>query len=178
LSHLCIKANILPRQARDKHRKSQKKSGVFRRAGSRIAYAGSYEIEFFTGGKTADATEKFTVPSTVGAKNASFLRHFILKMILLPRQARDKHRENSKKRCVLGSALHHPAAAQEQRTELNEGSSVKEALFESIGERERERERGAKPAGRPLAAGEETNSCWIQFSLFSCSLLVAVSHRE
>eukprot|EP01046_Picozoa_sp_COSAG06_P066339 COSAG06_NODE_16692_length_986_cov_1.705750_1_plen_203_part_00 len=32
LSHLYIKTNILPRQARDKHRENSKKSGVFRRA--------------------------------------------------------------------------------------------------------------------------------------------------
>jgi hypothetical protein len=30
-----------------------------------------------------------------------FLRHFILKLIVLPTQARDKHRENSKKRRVF-----------------------------------------------------------------------------
>jgi acrylyl-CoA reductase (NADPH)/3-hydroxypropionyl-CoA dehydratase/3-hydroxypropionyl-CoA synthetase len=32
-----------------------------------------------------------------GAKNATLLRHFILKMIILPRQAQDKHRENPKR---------------------------------------------------------------------------------
>jgi hypothetical protein len=31
LSHLYIKMNVLPRQARDKHRENSKKSGVFRR---------------------------------------------------------------------------------------------------------------------------------------------------
>jgi hypothetical protein len=30
-----------------------------------------------------------------------FLRHFILKMIILPRQARDKHREKSKTRVAF-----------------------------------------------------------------------------
>jgi hypothetical protein len=35
LRHLCIKTNILPRQARDKHRENSKKSGVFRRHGSK-----------------------------------------------------------------------------------------------------------------------------------------------
>eukprot|EP01046_Picozoa_sp_COSAG06_P018675 COSAG06_NODE_1307_length_9916_cov_99.462361_15_plen_155_part_00 len=35
-------------------------------------------------------------------KNGHLLRcHFILKTIILPRQARDKHRENLKKRCVF-----------------------------------------------------------------------------
>jgi hypothetical protein len=32
-----------------------------------------------------------------GAKNAYLLRHFILKMISLPRQARDRHRESTQK---------------------------------------------------------------------------------
>jgi hypothetical protein len=35
-----------------------------------------------------------------GAK-MPFCRHFILTMIILPRQARDKHMENSKKRCAF-----------------------------------------------------------------------------
>jgi hypothetical protein len=34
-------------------------------------------------------------------KETPFLRHFILKIDILPRQARDKHRENSKKNGVL-----------------------------------------------------------------------------
>ena len=33
----------------------------------------------------------------VRVRKRHFLRHFILKMIILPRQARDKHRENSQK---------------------------------------------------------------------------------
>jgi hypothetical protein len=33
-----------------------------------------------------------------------FLRHFILKMIILPRQARDKHRESTQKRDVMNAA--------------------------------------------------------------------------
>ena len=34
-------------------------------------------------------------------RKTRLLRHFILKMIILPRQARDKHRENSKQRRVF-----------------------------------------------------------------------------
>jgi hypothetical protein len=34
-------------------------------------------------------------------ENAYLLRHFMLKTIILPRQARDKHRENSENRCVF-----------------------------------------------------------------------------
>jgi len=42
----------------------------------------------------------------MGAKNASLLRHFILKCIILPRQARDKHRENTQKKgCVFAGGL-------------------------------------------------------------------------
>jgi serine/threonine protein kinase len=38
-------------------------------------------------------------------RKTNLLRHFILKMIILKRQARDKHRENSKKRCVFRRAM-------------------------------------------------------------------------
>ena len=48
-----------------------------------------------------------------GAKNASLLRHFVLDMIILPRQARDKRRESSQKqRCVSRSV---PAAPHSHR---------------------------------------------------------------
>jgi hypothetical protein len=40
--------------------------------------------------------EPYVVPSP-GAKNASFAMPFLYKTIYLPRQARDRHRENSKK---------------------------------------------------------------------------------
>ena len=61
-----------------------------------------------------DFAEDYFVPnwSVSGARNAYLLRHFILKMISLPRQARDKHRENSRKRCDFrrGRVQHHDAA--------------------------------------------------------------------
>ena len=37
------------------------------------------------------------VASAVEARKRHFLRHLYIKCIILPRQARDKHRENSKK---------------------------------------------------------------------------------
>jgi hypothetical protein len=37
----------------------------------------------------------------VEVKKTHLLRHLMLKMIILPRQARNKHRENSKKKCAL-----------------------------------------------------------------------------
>jgi len=36
-----------------------------------------------------------------GAKNGIVFRHLYIKIMILPRQARDKHRENSKKETVL-----------------------------------------------------------------------------
>jgi hypothetical protein len=42
-------------------------------------------------------------------KEKHFLRHLNLKIIVLPRQARDKHRENSKTDLFLGSILRLPA---------------------------------------------------------------------
>ena len=37
----------------------------------------------------------------VEVKKTHLLRHLMLKMIILPRQARNKHRENPKKKCAL-----------------------------------------------------------------------------
>jgi hypothetical protein len=44
---------------------------------------------------TATATASGVAVAFGGATNAHLLRHLILKMIILPRQARDEHRENS-----------------------------------------------------------------------------------
>jgi hypothetical protein len=38
---------------------------------------------------------------TTQVEKTVFLRHLYIKIIILPRQARDKHRENSKKETVL-----------------------------------------------------------------------------
>jgi hypothetical protein len=38
---------------------------------------------------------------TVPGDKTVFFRHLYIKMMILPRQARDKHRENSKKEAVL-----------------------------------------------------------------------------
>jgi hypothetical protein len=43
------------------------------------------------------------VPLNAGAKTG-FLRHLYIKMMILPRQARDKHRETTQKRDRFGAA--------------------------------------------------------------------------
>ena len=50
---------------------------------------------------TATATASGVAVAFGGATNAHLLRHFILKMIILPRQARDKHRESTENRRVF-----------------------------------------------------------------------------
>jgi hypothetical protein len=73
-----LKMVILPRQARDKHRKNLRK-----------------ERRFLTGregGAQGRAQDR-----NGSARKRHFLRHLYIKIIILPRQARDKHRENSKK---------------------------------------------------------------------------------
>ena len=47
---------------------------------------------------TATATASGVAVAFGGATNAHLLRHLILKMIILPREARDKHREKHSKR--------------------------------------------------------------------------------
>ena len=76
----------LPRQAWDKHRKLPKKNTLFSRAGSTYHLDRPWDFNLFKPG--ADP----------GKKMASLVRHFILNMIVLPRQALDKHREKLKKR--------------------------------------------------------------------------------
>jgi hypothetical protein len=53
--------------------------------------------------------------SFCGAKNATFLRHLYIKTNILPRQARDKHRESTQKkewRFVQGWSIHSASSAQ------------------------------------------------------------------
>jgi hypothetical protein len=68
LSHLYIKTNILPRQARDKHRENSKK------------------MPFFLGFLAMDQQGVFEV------RKRSFQSHLCVNAFALPRQARDEHR--------------------------------------------------------------------------------------
>ena len=68
-------------QARDKHREStQNKSGVFLQAG-----------------KLTTPLMRQLLGVELQVRQRNFLRHLYIKCIVLPRQARDKHRANSKK---------------------------------------------------------------------------------
>ena len=80
-SHFIPNPVFVPRQARDKHGKIETMSGVF----SQVRYT---------------AVE----PRGDGKKTVLFVR-FHIKMIVFPRQARDKHRENSKKRSLTFAAF-------------------------------------------------------------------------
>jgi hypothetical protein len=82
---------ILPRQARDRHRESTQKQTVF--SGDR-----GEEQEGWTGNRGNGA---FNGRRADQVRTRVFLRRFVLNVILLPRQARDKHRENSKQRRVF-----------------------------------------------------------------------------
>ena len=53
------------------------------------------------GGSGAVPTQLDTVEVHYEGTMKALSRHFMLKMIILPRQARDTHRENSKKRTVF-----------------------------------------------------------------------------
>jgi hypothetical protein len=86
LSHLYINVIVLPRQARDKHRESTQKQAAVFSGPHRPAAVGGLRSD----PKMVDRCEK-----------RHFLSHLYIKCIFLPRQARDKHRENSKKSGVL-----------------------------------------------------------------------------
>jgi hypothetical protein len=107
--HSILKLIFLPRQARDKHRENTPKSGACflpdraSQAGRATTARRISATSTATGRNTTQRdtrcriihTSTFTVRNT----NAYLLRYFMRKMIILPRQARDKHREDSKKRC-------------------------------------------------------------------------------
>jgi hypothetical protein len=63
----------------------------------------SYDVNLLGLGGSGDAFPNCGGATGRPSKKTHLLRHLYIKMIILPRQARDKHRENSKKRCVLGA---------------------------------------------------------------------------
>ena len=82
LSTFCLQTIILPRQAPDKRREISFKKRSF----SRCSH---YD---FLSRRSVRRSESLEPPG----KKTGFLSHLYIKVIFLPRQARDKHRENSK----------------------------------------------------------------------------------
>jgi hypothetical protein len=103
---------ILPRQARDKHRENSKKEAVLSQAfdtdgdGSigqselgRVLSHFGYTLTDKTLGRVMDYFDDDHSRSLdFGKETHPFLRHFMVQMIILPRQARDKHRESTHKK--------------------------------------------------------------------------------
>jgi len=87
-----MKEDHLPRQARDKHRERAGRSLVETRTGTRFC-------DTCAGLHCAVCPGRLQ-QSHLGARNGPFLRCHSA-MIILPRQARDKHRENSKQDVVF-----------------------------------------------------------------------------
>ena len=93
--HLYIKPNILPRQARDKHRETtQKKRPAFHapqssslRTVRRIISSAAWTFRDL---RVWSRQDKPVFPPT-----------FWIETIILPKQARDKHRENSPKKSTV-----------------------------------------------------------------------------
>ena len=99
LSRLYTKTNILPRQARDKHRETTQKR-VALCAGGTNSSSGSPDLD------DTDNTYLRCGWNNFGSENRLWGSYFILILIVLPRQARDKHREMPPKR---GSFLQDPS---------------------------------------------------------------------
>jgi hypothetical protein len=102
------KTDILPRQARDKHRESTQTPHANQTAAAldlaTMKTAPSWH--WFVDNGPGTLHENWpTGPTPDGTTSGSQVRKrslfppFMLKTDILPRQARDKHRENSKKRC-------------------------------------------------------------------------------
>jgi hypothetical protein len=83
--------------------------GRVRRYGGEAA--GTAEDGSSSGTEPMGAAEGVSIP--LGGEETVFLSHLDIKMIFLPRQARDKHRENSKKdRLLAGGEEAQLSAAQ------------------------------------------------------------------
>ena len=65
---------------------------------------------------------------TTQVEKTVFLRHLYIKIIILPRQARDKHRENSKKETVLLQI----ASIMQKQSELMDRNKKTERLLEQL----------------------------------------------
>ena len=85
---------ILPRQARDTHRENSKKSGVSSSGRGSGRASGDDEEDAADGASRQVRGGGLT---ETGCETRHFLSHLYINTNFLPRQARDKHRENSKK---------------------------------------------------------------------------------
>ena len=89
--HFRLKTITLPRQARDKHGESSKQRRVFLQE---IAHTITNSWNVVNGVKPCNAC----VGSEKPGKGTRLFAPFLYKIIILPRQARDKHRESTQKR--------------------------------------------------------------------------------
>ena len=109
-----LKTIVLPRQARDKHRESTKNITCYIYIRP-ILFDQTIRANILFGISEEDANEAWVQQSleastlSLGEKTPALLVHFLmLKLIILPTQARDKHRKNSKKnKSGAGSSCRH-----------------------------------------------------------------------
>jgi hypothetical protein len=99
-----LKMVILPRQARDTHRENSKTQRRFPTAGD------AHPRPRSGSGQTASRphSASHTQPHLSEVSKRHLLSHFYIKMIILPRQARDKHRESTQKSAVFFQLVDRP----------------------------------------------------------------------
>ena len=103
-SDFLIAADHLPKQAPDKPKKQKETSNAlafFAENATGVPFILTADPAHDTDIVSVDSLDpgSWTVPVAV-RKTFSF-EQLMYKMIILPRQTRDKHKENSKKRCVF-----------------------------------------------------------------------------
>jgi hypothetical protein len=142
---LGLKTIILPRQARDKHGENSKKSTRFLAGVQGCDRVALSRAETFRHRNPRDAARVIGLRS----EKKRLLRHFYTKSIILPRQARDKHREKHSKKhnihacgfCSAGVCVVQLKPQLEALLGLDDDALTKEIKLTQV---------GAKNAGRFL----------------------------
>jgi hypothetical protein len=152
----------LPRQARDKHeRKNANKNCVFSKTG--VVYGSAYQktwaprIFLWQNEKPGLGEERYIKWRESGKKTHIFRALLYFKMIAIPRQALDKHRESTqKKRCVVLRGQGREAAVQVLTFQAKGRVRHRPGLREAPHDPHRRGQEDAEPLGAASKRGDQS----------------------